>query len=111
LFFLVACSSVEWVEENAKMLSSGGVVYLNVDMALDGNSSLRALGVPLTYQSLFDAAKAVPNPNPEEIQAGNPTVYETWVEKHPSDSDPTVPRYVDSRTPCTPRSSIIGQCP
>ncbi|CAG0916173.1 unnamed protein product, partial [Notodromas monacha] len=84
--------SVEWTEENAKMLSSGGVVYLNVDMALDGNFSMRALGAPIAYQSIFDAAKIVPNPNPEEISAGRSTVFDTWLHNNPSDYDPNLPR-------------------
>lgn len=52
-----------------------------------GNASLRAQGTPLTFQSVYDAAKKVPNPNDTEIAAGRKTVYDTWINTFPSETD------------------------
>ena len=52
-----------------------------------GNFSMRALGTPLIYKSLFEAAKRVPNPNATELAAGRTTVYDTWMSTFPSKSD------------------------
>lgn len=43
-----------------------------------GNFSLRALGTPLIFKSLYDATKKVPNPNRTEVNLGRTTVYDTW---------------------------------
>ncbi|WAR23314.1 NALD2-like protein [Mya arenaria] len=83
--------SIEWVEQYIKPLSGRAVAYLNVDTALEGNYSLRALGTPLLYQPLYSAAQKVPNPNTSEIAAGRSTVYDTWFITSPR-SDKNVPR-------------------
>ena len=44
-----------------------------------GNATLRALGVPLLHELLFESARAVPNPDPAEVAAGRATVYDTWL--------------------------------
>ncbi|CAG0904648.1 unnamed protein product, partial [Darwinula stevensoni] len=84
--------STEWVEEHAGVLSQRTVVYLNVDMSLDGNDTLRAMGVPLMYSSLYDAARRVGNPNPNEIAEGRKTVFDTWLHYYKSDEDPNLPQ-------------------
>ncbi|XP_053545574.1 glutamate carboxypeptidase 2-like [Bombina bombina] len=87
--------STEWVEELNKVLNSRTVAYLNVDLALSGNSTLRALATPILHKVLFEAAKKVENPNPKEVQAGRKTVYDTWLASLPSSHDATVPRVGD----------------
>ncbi|KAL4238036.1 hypothetical protein ACF0H5_002747 [Mactra antiquata] len=75
--------SIEWVEHYSKALAARAVAYLNVDIAVQGNSSLRALGTPLIYRSLYEATKKVPNPNDTEVAAGRKTVYDTWMKTYP----------------------------
>ncbi|KAM4690072.1 glutamate carboxypeptidase 2-like [Rhinophrynus dorsalis] len=87
--------STEWVEEMGKVLGPRTVAYLNVDLALAGNSTLRALATPILHKLLFEAAKKVDNPNPVEVQAGRKTVFDTWVANLPSSYDPSIPRVGD----------------
>ncbi|CAH2328422.1 Hypothetical predicted protein [Pelobates cultripes] len=87
--------STEWVEEMGKVLGPRTVAYLNVDLSLAGNSTLRALATPILHKLLFEAAKTVENPNPDEVKAGRKTVFDTWVANLPSSHDPTIPRVGD----------------
>ncbi|KAM4664827.1 glutamate carboxypeptidase 2-like [Discoglossus pictus] len=83
--------STEWVEHMGKLLGSRSVAYLNVDLALAGNSTLRALATPILHKLVFEAAKKVENPNPSEVSAGRKTVFDTWLANLPSSHDSTVP--------------------
>lgn len=83
--------STEWVEEMEKVLGSRTVAYLNVDIAVEGNSTLRALATPILHKLLFAAARKVENPNPDEIRAGRRSVFDTWVKNIPSSHDPNLP--------------------
>ncbi|XP_040267546.1 putative N-acetylated-alpha-linked acidic dipeptidase isoform X2 [Bufo bufo] len=83
--------STESVEELGKMLGHRAVAYLNVDLALAGNSTLYALATPILHKLLFAAAKKVENPNPEEVRAGRRSVYDTWLKNGPSSHDPNLP--------------------
>ncbi|XP_014674344.1 PREDICTED: N-acetylated-alpha-linked acidic dipeptidase 2-like isoform X2 [Priapulus caudatus] len=86
--------STEWVEDKLKSLVNRALVYLNVDIAVQGNFSIRALGTPTMYQSLFDAAKKVPNPNSTSVAEAS-TLYDQWVRCFPdnvtADPDDTQP--------------------
>ncbi|ROT78135.1 hypothetical protein C7M84_003149 [Penaeus vannamei] len=84
--------SQEWSEQFGKQLADRAVAYLNVDMAIEGNYTLRTKGVPLLYDSVFEAAAKVPNPDPSEVEAGRTTVYDTWVARQPDDDHPGRPR-------------------
>lgn len=48
-----------FLQDFVKVLHDRAVVYLNVDMSTAGNSSMRALGVPMMYDSLYQTAKLV----------------------------------------------------
>uniref|UniRef100_A0A8C5QH91 glutamate carboxypeptidase II n=1 Tax=Leptobrachium leishanense TaxID=445787 RepID=A0A8C5QH91_9ANUR len=87
--------STEWIEEMGKVLGPRTVAYLNVDLSLAGNSTLRALATPILHKLLFEAAKKVENPNPEEVKAGRKTVFDTWVANMPSSNNPSIPRVGD----------------
>ncbi|XP_075699616.1 putative N-acetylated-alpha-linked acidic dipeptidase [Rhinoderma darwinii] len=87
--------STESIEEFGKVLGSRTVAYLNVDLALEGNSTLRALATPILHKLLFAAAKKIENPNPDEVRAGRRSVYDTWLKSQPSLHDPNVPRVGD----------------
>uniref|UniRef100_A0A0B7B9R7 Peptidase M28 domain-containing protein n=1 Tax=Arion vulgaris TaxID=1028688 RepID=A0A0B7B9R7_9EUPU len=75
--------STEWVEQYVSTLRERAVAYINVDLAIEGNDTLQALATPLMYNIIHDASKKVKNPNPAEIQAGRPTVYDTWLHFKP----------------------------
>ncbi|KAL4238330.1 hypothetical protein ACF0H5_003040 [Mactra antiquata] len=77
--------SAEWVEHYSKSLGPRAVAYLNVDIAVEGNFSLEAEGTPMVYTSLVQASKKVANPGSEEIKAGHPTVYDTWMATFPDE--------------------------
>lgn len=83
--------SLEWTEQFGKQLADRAVAYLNVDMAIEGNYTLRTKSAPLLYQVIYESAKKIPNPDPEETKAGRLTVYDTWALRKP---DP-----VESNTP------------
>lgn len=83
--------STEWVEELVKILGTRAVAYLNVDIAVEGNTTLMASGTPNLYKLLHESAKKVENPNPDEIANGRKTVFDTWLANDPSDYDPTLP--------------------
>ena len=46
-------------QEQVKILSDRAVAYLNVDLAIEGNASMRAKGTPLLYNILYKVAKDV----------------------------------------------------
>ncbi|WAR19930.1 NALD2-like protein [Mya arenaria] len=66
-----------------QLLGSGGVWARGLHRMGRGNSTLRALGTPLLYRSLYSATKKVPNPNSTEVAAGRSTVYDTWYNTYP----------------------------
>lgn len=83
--------SLEWIEQFTKQLSNRAVAYLNVDMAIEGNYTLRTKSSPLLTEAIYQSAKKVPNPNPEEVAEGRITVYDTWAYRKPDPLQPNVP--------------------
>lgn len=75
--------SREWVENFGHILGHRAVAYLNVDIAVQGNFTLRGGALPLLKNVLYDVAKSIPNPDEEEIRAGRRNVYETWLKRSP----------------------------
>ncbi|CAK9301359.1 unnamed protein product [Gordionus sp. m RMFG-2023] len=71
--------STEYVEDRVKILRERAVAYLNVDISVLGNYSLRIDASPLLTQVAYDVAKMIPNPNPLEVKLGRKTVYDTWL--------------------------------
>ena len=45
---------------------------------------MTAGATPLMHESIFSAAKKVPNPNDTEIAAGIATVYDKWLKAFPA---------------------------
>ena len=78
--------STEWVEENSQILSKRAVAYLNVDIAVQGNYSIRAAASPLLYQTLYEAAKLVPSPTHDFS-----SLYDLWLHRTPKYPDNDVP--------------------
>lgn len=82
--------SHEWVEGQVKNLADRAVVYLNVDIAVEGQESMRAKGVPLLYSILYDVAKRIPSANNDTI-----TLYDEWLRYFPDkERDPSLPRVI-----------------
>ncbi|XP_025105253.1 putative N-acetylated-alpha-linked acidic dipeptidase [Pomacea canaliculata] len=75
--------SNEWAEQYVKSLGARAVAYVNIDIAVEGNNSLRAAGTPLMYRALYEAAKKVPNPSEAEVSQNRRTVYDTWAHSFP----------------------------
>ncbi|KAK7492612.1 hypothetical protein BaRGS_00016091, partial [Batillaria attramentaria] len=75
--------SVEWVEDNLKLLQQRGVAYLNVDYAVDGHYSIAVGSSPLLQDVLYAVAKKVsvigccPSPNATAAS----TLYELWKQR------------------------------
>lgn len=72
--------SVEWVQENAKLLSNRAVVYLNTDVAVGGDYVVVAQTCPVMEKAVFCRAKKVTDPNKK-------SVYDTMVSRMPSSVD------------------------
>ncbi|CAL1542368.1 unnamed protein product [Lymnaea stagnalis] len=79
--------STEWVEQYVATLRERAVAYINVDIAVDGNDTLKTGATPLMYNIVYEASKKVPNPNPNEVKEGRKTVYDTWLHVTPDDKD------------------------
>lgn len=74
--------SNEWVEEFEKSLLFKAVIYLNIDISVQGNATFRAKATPNLRRILREATSAVENPDPSEVEMGRPTVYDTWKAKY-----------------------------
>lgn len=75
--------STEFAEQFSAILKDRAVVYLNVDMVMEGNYSFMASAVPTLYDVIVDTSKLVPNPDRDEVEAGRGTLYDTWVHRFP----------------------------
>ncbi|XP_056023072.1 N-acetylated-alpha-linked acidic dipeptidase 2-like [Ostrea edulis] len=84
--------STEWIEQYVKNLASRAVAYLNVDIAVEGNYSIRSLGTPLLNAAVYDATKKIPNPDLEHTTTK--TVFDRWLSSFPNVNN-TLPRISD----------------
>ena len=80
--------SIEWVEQNAKMLQERGVVYLNTDVAVGGNYVLISQNCPILSKAIFSWAKKVKDPN---AHGDKTSLYDIMVERIPSKTNPGEP--------------------
>uniref|UniRef100_F7BEM7 glutamate carboxypeptidase II n=1 Tax=Ciona intestinalis TaxID=7719 RepID=F7BEM7_CIOIN len=77
--------STEWTEQLEKRLLLRAVSYVNIDIAVQGNATMRAGSTPTLHNLLYNSTKSVQNPNEEEKKKNRPTVYDTWLHKNPND--------------------------
>ena len=70
--------STEWVEDNAKVLSSRAVAYLNMDVAVGGNFTLNTDATPLLCDLLLSTAKEVTDPT---ATGESKSLYEVMLER------------------------------
>ncbi|CAF4171678.1 unnamed protein product, partial [Adineta steineri] len=66
--------SIEYVQEYVKVLGARVVSYLNLDVAVSGNYTIRSTASPLLVDAIIEASKMVPSAydSPEQ------TVYDKW---------------------------------
>ena len=72
--------STEWVEDNAKLLSGRAVAYLNMDLAVSGNYTLRTFSSPLLNKLIIEATKSVADPSSSNT---NRSIYDVMIELDP----------------------------
>ncbi|KAK7934374.1 hypothetical protein WMY93_005270 [Mugilogobius chulae] len=75
--------SAEYTEQYFTKLSERSVAYINVDIAVFANATLRASGMPSIQNVIFTAAKQVNAPGLESI-----SVYDNWM-KYTNKTSPT----------------------
>lgn len=83
--------SVEWVEQNEKILQDRAVVYLNTDVAVGGDYVLVSQNCPLLSTAIFSWAKKVKDPN---AHGSKTSLFDIMVERNPSRSNPGEPYVV-----------------
>ncbi|XP_008157319.2 aminopeptidase NAALADL1 [Eptesicus fuscus] len=66
--------STEFTEEFFSKLQERAVAYINVDISVFANATLRAQGTPPVQSVIFSAAKQIPAPGP-----GSLSVYDNWI--------------------------------
>jgi len=80
--------SVEWVEQNSKMLSDRAIAYLNTDVAVGGNFVLVIQTCPLLVDFIFSWAKKVRDPNAHDSKT---SMYDIMTERLPAGTNPGEP--------------------
>ncbi|ELK24362.1 N-acetylated-alpha-linked acidic dipeptidase-like protein [Myotis davidii] len=66
--------STEFTEEFFCKLQERAVAYINVDISVFANATLRAQGTPPVQSVIFSAAKQIPAPGP-----GSLSIYDNWI--------------------------------
>lgn len=81
--------SVEYVQQNAKLLTERAVAYLNTDVAVGGNFVLVTQTCPILTDFIFSWAKKIRDPN---AHGDKTSMYDIMVERFPSHKDPSEPQ-------------------
>ncbi|XP_015974911.2 aminopeptidase NAALADL1 isoform X3 [Rousettus aegyptiacus] len=66
--------STEFTEEFFSKLQERTVAYINVDISVFANASLRVQGTPPVQSVVFSAAKQIPAPGPSRL-----SIYDNWI--------------------------------
>lgn len=74
------------IQEFQKLLSSRSVAYLNHDVTVKGNYSLRMGGMLNMYALIYESAKLIHNPDMDEMAEGRTALYDTWAKRRPKDA-------------------------
>ena len=69
--------SIEWVEQQSKIVRERAAAYINIDAVVRGNYSLFAKGSPLFKELVFDEAKKVMDPR-DESRKNELTLFQRW---------------------------------
>lgn len=110
--------SVEWVEQNSRLLTDRAIAYLNTDVAVGGNYVLVVQTCPLLVDFIFSWAKKIRDPN---AHGSRTSMYDLMCERMPSSTnvgEPHVipfkymsdyyPFYMDSGVPSADFSYFFG---
>ncbi|XP_031568869.1 aminopeptidase NAALADL1-like isoform X2 [Actinia tenebrosa] len=84
--------SVEFVQQNSKLLSDRAVAYLNTDVAVGGKFVLVTQTCPLLTDFIFSWAKKIRDPN---AHGDKTSMYDIMVERLPSKKNPSEPEAVN----------------
>ncbi|XP_057304866.1 N-acetylated-alpha-linked acidic dipeptidase 2-like [Hydractinia symbiolongicarpus] len=68
--------STEWADENHKFLTHKVALYINVDMAVEGNFTLRIKALKMVSDSIYSVTKEIEAPDD-----ASKTLYEDWLIK------------------------------
>ncbi|XP_011367277.1 N-acetylated-alpha-linked acidic dipeptidase-like protein [Pteropus vampyrus] len=66
--------STEFTEEFFSKLQERTVAYINVDISVFANATLRVQGTPPVQSVVFSAAKQIPAPDPSRL-----SIYDNWI--------------------------------
>ncbi|XP_059785782.1 aminopeptidase NAALADL1 [Balaenoptera ricei] len=66
--------STEFTEELFSKLQERAVAYINVDISVFANATLRAQGTPPVQSVIFSATKQIPAPGPSSL-----SIYDNWI--------------------------------
>jgi len=96
--------SKEWVEENSEILRYRAVVYLNIDISVQGSYSLKVKSSPQLVDSFSDVTKQLKAPGT------NSSLYEDWISKFPDPARQNAPKIqtLGAGSDFTPFYSVIG---
>ncbi|XP_065067793.1 putative N-acetylated-alpha-linked acidic dipeptidase [Rhopilema esculentum] len=96
--------SKEWVEEYAAILSYRAVAYINIDIAVQGNYTLRVKSSPQLVTPFIDVVKELKVPD------SNVSLYEDWASKFPDPQRDHSPKIhtLGAGSDFTPFYSVIG---
>lgn len=81
--------SVEYVQQNSKLLTDRAVAYLNTDVAVGGNFVLVTQTCPILTDFIFSWAKKIRDPN---AHGDKTSMYDIMVERFPSNKNPSEPK-------------------
>ena len=85
---------MEWIEQHEKLLSERAVIYLNLDMTVQGNSYMKVHSTPLVKDAIKDFSKTVHDPGAHDNKQ---TIFDIAAENDPSlpKTDPPEPAIGD----------------
>ncbi|XP_070577810.1 N-acetylated-alpha-linked acidic dipeptidase 2-like isoform X2 [Ptychodera flava] len=76
--------SPEWVEEHVKILTDNAVVYINVDITVEGNFVFRSKATPNLNDVLYKVTKKI-----KDASDPKRSIYDVWLERAPSEDGKT----------------------
>ena len=85
---------MEWIEQHEKLLSERAVIYLNIEMAVQGNFYMSMHSTPLVKNAIRDFSKTVHDPN---AHVNKQTIFDIAAERNPlfPKTDPLEPAVGD----------------
>jgi hypothetical protein len=83
--------ATEYVQDNKKLLQERAVAYINLDVLVHGNESLKACGNPMMVDLVYEQSKMVSDPHgPQE------SIYSVWKKGRPDPAAADRPQFYTS---------------